>query len=704
MTGPPDCPGREPTTAGPGAPTGDAAPSDAGHNPSLNKLSRTLKRGATISAGMLFVTQLISLGQTVVVARLLTPAEIGAFTLGTIFANFMIVMADGGMRAALIHRETDLEDAANTAFWASLLTGVVMSTGALAASPLLGLFFGDRTVALVAAATSGTLLVHSLLNVPEALMQRRFNFKRRLIVDPLTAGSFAIVTVTACALGLGVWGMVLGLYASQIATLTAAWWLADWRPGKGRFDYRLWREMARYAFPMIVQNLTKDVREIVQQSIVGRSLDIATAGQYRYGRRIGILPGQAVIQVASYVLFPAFARISGDAVRFRRGFVRALRLLWTATVPLGVFLVAAGGSAIVVLLGRQWAPAGVFVAAMAGFGPGTALNAIGVESIKGAGASKRLHWATAVSLVLGIGGLLALLPLGLLGVGLAVSLEGLAGGVLTVALARPLVRVPWSELARVLLPPLVAAGLAGTATWALEHLVLDSASRPLVLGLLYLLADGVLFVAVYLGVLAVLAPATIAELRGLLAKLGKRRRGRTADGTGGPDDGGGDDDDHAGAGRCGEEDLFDVPTLVLGFGELATERLYAPPRARTDGARRRAAEGDHGRRGRHSRPDATPPAQDEPVTGLSPATSSALTAALRAAARSGRSGRPRHALAGPEHGGPPVSPPLGTALPPNGHHTNGHHTNGRGTNRHGAVPQPGDQPTVTMGAAPRDRG
>ncbi|GAA4772146.1 hypothetical protein GCM10023200_00570 [Actinomycetospora chlora] len=639
MPGPDGDPARpaDPPTAG-----GDAAASpDGRHNPSLSRLGRTLKRGAAISAGMLFVTQLISLGQTVVVARLLTPAEIGAFTLGTIFANFMIVMADGGMRAALIHRETDVEEAANTAFWASLVNGVLMAGGTLAASPLLALFFGDRTVALIAAATSGTLLVHSLLNVPEALMQRRFNFKRRLIVDPLTAGSFAVVTVTFCALGYGVWGMVIGLYASQVATLVAAWWLADWRPGRARPSYRLWREMARYAFPVIVANLTKDVREIATQSIVGRTLDIATAGQYRYGRRVGILPGQAIIQVASYVLFPAFARISSDAVRFRRGFLRALRLLWTATIPMGAFLVAAGSPAIVVLLGPQWAPAGVFVAAMAGFGPGTALNAIGVESIKGAGASRRLHWATAVSLVLGIGGLIALLPFGLLGVGLSVSIEAVVGGVLTVSLARPLARVGWGELVRVLTPPLVAAALAGVATWALEHLVLQSDTRPVVLGLVYLLADGALFAAVYLAVLAVLAPATVGELKGLLAKIAGRRRGGAA-ATDEDADGADPADD---ADRRGEDDLFDLPTRVLALGDLATVRLAAP---------------HHRAGGRHSRPEAPAGTDGGAVTGLSPATSSALLAALHEAARSGRRGRARHALAED----PPQSPSVGTPVPP----------------------------------------
>ncbi|WP_433783518.1 oligosaccharide flippase family protein [Actinomycetospora sp. CA-101289] len=562
---------------------------DAEHNPSLNGLSRTLRRGATISAAMLFLTQLISLGQTVVVARLLTPAEIGVFTLGTLFANFLVVVAGGGMKAALIQRDTDVETAANTAFWASLFTGVAMTTGALAASPLLGMFFDDRMVALVAAATSGTLLVHSLLNVPEALMQRRFNFKRKLIVDPLTAGSFAVVTVTTCALGYGIWGMVAGLYASQVATLVASWWLAGWRPGRDGFSFRVWREMASFAFPLIVQGLAKDLREIVQQSIVGRSLDIGTAGQYRYGRRIGILPGQAIIQVASYVLFPAFSRIADDAVRFRRGFLRALRLLWTATVPVGAFLVAAGGPAIVVLLGEQWAPAGLFVAAMAGFGPGTALNAVGVESIKGAGQSRRLHWVTGTSLVVGIGGLVALLPLGLLGVGLAVSLEGLVAGILTLALARPLVHVSWLQLGRVLLPPLVAAAIAGTATWALETQVLASGSRGIVVGLLFLLVDGLVFLVAYLAVLGVLAPETVTELRGLLAKVLGRRRARSggddgaagADGPGAGPDGPRDPDDDRQ--RLGEDDLLDAPTVVLGLRDLRTEQL------RRQGAPRHAA-------------------------------------------------------------------------------------------------------------------
>ncbi|MDD7917757.1 lipopolysaccharide biosynthesis protein [Actinomycetospora callitridis] len=526
------------------------------HNPSLDGLGGRLRRGAQFAAIALVFTQLISLGQTVVVARLLTPAEIGIFTLGTLLANFAVTIADGGMRAALIQREEDVEKATETAFWASLITGVLMSGAALAAAPLLGMFFSSEMVGLVCAATCGTLLIHSLVNVPEALLQRRFNFKRRLIVDPLTAGTFAVVTVALAFAGFGVWGMVIGLYASQLATLISCWVMCKWRPGKTRPSYRIWRELAGFSFPLIVSNLTDKSRELVQSTLIGRGLGEGGAGQYRYGRRIGVLPGTAIIQVASYVLFPAFSRIASDAKRFHDGFLRSLRALWIATIPFSAVLIALGQPMIVVLLGEQWRPAGLFVAAMAGYGPGAAMSAIGMESIKGAGKSRRIHILTGLSVVLGVGGLVLLLPYGLLGVGTAVSIDAAVGGFVSLVLARDLANVTWRELLSLLIPPTIAAVVAGVAVGFLEQTVVDADQLPILLGLLALAGETLLLLGIFLGVLLLIAPASVREV---LAAV--RRRGKSKD----------DDTEGAEAAEPDAEDaiegwrrdLLDAPTVVL---------------------------------------------------------------------------------------------------------------------------------------------
>lgn len=596
-----DAPGQEPDDGQDGKPT------DAEHNPSLDGLAKTLKHGAAISAVALVATQLMSLTQTVVVARLLTPGEIGAFTLGSIFASFLVTLADGGMRAALIQRQEEVEDAANTAFWVSLVTGALMALGALAASPLLGLFFNNRIVGLVAAATCGTLLIHSLLNVPEAMMQRAFNFKRRLIVDPTTAGTFATGAIVLSAVGFGVWGLVIALYASQTATLIAVWLLARWRPGKGRFTFRIWREMAGYAYPLIISAMVENLRDVVQSAIVGRRLSVGDAGQYRYGRRIGILPGTAIIQVASYVLFPAFARLIGDAARFRDGFLRALTALWTATIPFTAVLVALGQPLIIVLLGRQWEPAGAFVAAMAGFGPGAAMSAVGYESIKGSGHSRRINYLTATTLVVGLGGVIVLIPLGLAGVGLAASIEGLASGALSLYLARDIAGITAADILRRLVPPVVAAVPAGLAAWFLENRLLQSADRPVLLGLLFLALDGIVLMTVFVGVLWLIAPDSVRMVAGPLAA---RLRGRRAAGEETPD-------------RIPfDPAVLDAPTVMMPAFSLdpPTERFFLPSAAHyvRSAPPPRPTPPDRGGRPSAGGPPPPPPGGPRPPPGNSP--------------------------------------------------------------------------------------
>src|SRR5271166_1761356 len=56
---------------------------------------------------------------------------------------------------ALIQRERDIEDAANTVLIVTFATGLLLAVAVLVASPLIGVLFHDSRVGLVAAACSG---------------------------------------------------------------------------------------------------------------------------------------------------------------------------------------------------------------------------------------------------------------------------------------------------------------------------------------------------------------------------------------------------------------------------------------------------------------------------------------------------------------------------------------------------------------------
>ena len=521
------------------APPGEPAPTTTATNdkaaeataqPSIDKLGKTLQRGAKISAIVLVVTQTISLIQTLAVARLLSPAEVGAFTAGTILTNFLVTFSEGGLRAALIQREKDLDDAADTVFWVTLVNGILMSGLAFAVSPLIGAFFGGDVAGAVCAATAAVLTIHALTNVPDGLMQRRFNFKRRMIVNPSTALTFAGTAIALSALGFGVWGLVIALYASQVVTLVLTWWLAGWWPGRGRFSFTLWREMARFALPLIASEFAQKGREFMEAGLTGRFLGQGPLGMYRYGRRIAALPGTAIIQIASYVLFPAFSRIAKDAGRLRRGFLRALTALWVTALPAGALLVAIGEPLVVVALGEEWRGAGLVLMGMAGFGPGMALGSIGKETIKGTGRSRLLNWITATSLVVTVVALLALLPtLGLLGVGMAASAEALAAGSLAIGIGMRVAGVRVRDALRVLVPVLVAGVAALAATFVLENGFFHSDARPILIGIGLLMVDVLVFAGIYLGLLRILSPSVSRELAAGVRSVLKRPKKTGAD-------------------------------------------------------------------------------------------------------------------------------------------------------------------------------
>lgn len=466
---------------------------------------RKIKRVAAASTVALVVGQVISLGQTVVLARLLTPTEVGIFAAGTVLTAFLSDMTESGLRASLVQREHRLADAAETVFRGTAVTGLLTSIAALLAAPIIGLVFDSATAGMVAAVCSGSLFLHALTNVPEAMLQRQFSVKRRLLVGPLVGTGFAATAVTLAALGFGVWSLVIGSYVSYVVWLVTLYAISDWRPGRGRASWQMWRELVRYGFPVVLSFVGARLQQVVESVTVGRALSTTDLGYYRYATRISRIPVSAIIDVVANGLFPAFSRMAGDAERLRNSYVKALGSVTLFAVVVSGLLVTLGEPAVVVLLGEPWRGAGAAVVAMAGLGLGKAFTCVSEEAIKGCGRTTLLNWMTGVELSLGIAGLALIFPLGLFGVGLAISITAMAVGLTGLHLCRAAVGVSYPQIVRVVVPPIVAGVVATVAVWALEHGVLHSDTHGIVVGLALLALDGAAFLVVYLAALTVVA-------------------------------------------------------------------------------------------------------------------------------------------------------------------------------------------------------
>jgi PST family polysaccharide transporter len=511
--------------AGEAAKTGPerAGPRDPGETEPWTKttadLTNVLKRGAGMSAIGFVIVQIVTVGQMLVVGRLLGPHEVGIFAAGSVLTGLVGVFAQATLYQALIQRERDVEDAANTVLIVTFVTGLLLAVAALAASPLMGALFHDSRVGLVAAANSGIMLLHSCPSVPDALMLRTFQFKRRAIIGPAVALTYASVSIVFALFGYGAWAMVVGTYASTTTYVLLSWWMAKWHPFRGRFSFRIWRELAGFSLPLLIGGIAECSRQLVGQVLVGRALGTAGLGEFRYGYRIALLPSQAAVGIFAHVLFPAFSRISGDGIRFRQAFLRALGWIWLAALPVGALLVAVGQPVVVLLLGEKWRAAGAAASAMAGIGLGAALYSVAGEAVKGAGRSRLLNWLTAILVGLGLPLIVLLLPFGLVGVGVALSVTYLVYGFVSLVLARSVVGVSVRDTVACVLPPTVSALIALGVVMPLERFLVRSDRHPGLLGLASIVAECVLFSVVYIGALRLISPTWYGSIRDVVVRV-----------------------------------------------------------------------------------------------------------------------------------------------------------------------------------------
>jgi PST family polysaccharide transporter len=494
---------------------------DGGH-----PLRVKVKRVAAASAVALAYTQVVSLAQAVTLARVLSPHELGVFAAGTILIAFLDTVAEGGLRTALIQRDDRVAEASETVFWGTLATGAVMSLGALGASPAIGHMFHSRLAGLIAAAVAPIMFLSASTSVPNALLQRAFSVRRRMIVGPTVGTTFAVSSVAAALLGMGVWSLVVGTYLQYAALFITSWVLVPWRPGRARPSYQLWREMARFGFPLTGGQLVGRTQGFLKTVITGRFLGAAALGQLRYGERLARIPFMAVLEIGAYALLPAFARVAKDPPRLRSTFLASLRWGTIGVAGFTALLMALGEPAVVLLLGERWRDAGLVAAATAGLGLGSVFNTTAAEAIKGAGRTRLINWQTGTDFGVSLALLLVLIgPLGLVGVGLTVSVTALTVGVVMLIVARRVVGVSGRTILALVAPSLTAMLAAAASTAALDRLVIHSDQHDVAVGLALIAVESLFGATVYLATLTLLDRKLLTELVGVVRRL---RRGRSS--------------------------------------------------------------------------------------------------------------------------------------------------------------------------------
>lgn len=314
---------------------------------------RAARRGAVFGLSSQLAKQLLSVVATVVLARLLTPADFGIVAAANALLGLAVIGTMLGFAPAVIRRPEHDEEFVSTLFWTSL--GVSAPLGALMAalSPWLAVAFGNADASLYLAVLAPALVCDVTASIPLAMLQRDLRFKA--LYGCLTGSMvvYVVVQVGLAFAGAGAWAVIIGQLSMSVTSLVASLVLTRWLP-RWRFARSVVRGEVGFAGSYMLGQMLSYGLKSADYWVVGRTLGGAALGIYYIAFQLPSIVRLRMSIVSRQVLFPVFVRERESSDQTAHIYRTSMRLQIGLGVPAMVGMAALADPILQVFFGSQW--------------------------------------------------------------------------------------------------------------------------------------------------------------------------------------------------------------------------------------------------------------------------------------------------------------------------------------------------------------
>jgi O-antigen/teichoic acid export membrane protein len=315
-------------------------------------------KGRSVRGGLLTFTsqgaQFIILStSTVVLARLLSPADFGLVAMVTAITILGQAFADLGLSEATIQRPEISHNHVTALFWVNVAIGLVLMSITAALAPVLAWFYHEPRLEDITLLSSLTFLISGLRVQHDALLRRQMRYLSLAIRDVVSCGLAVPVAIGLAWRGYGYWAIVALPLVLNLTQMLLSWSMVRWIPSMPRRGAQV-RSLIAFGGNVAASYLVLNVSRNADNVLIGWYWGAGPLGLYSRAYNLLMLPVRQLSAPAVSVTVPAFSRVQGDPERFARYYLRAVNLVTWIGVPVFGFLFVAAEPVVVLILGNRW--------------------------------------------------------------------------------------------------------------------------------------------------------------------------------------------------------------------------------------------------------------------------------------------------------------------------------------------------------------
>ncbi len=336
--------------------------------------------------------RLIGLVSTVILARLLTPADFGVVAMAMIVVGLLENFSQTGQRLAIIRMPNPTREHYDAAWTLSIIMGLIVGIVIFLIAPLSSHYFNDPRAVTVIQCLALRAVVGGFENIGIVDMRRDLQFNRFYNFN-IYSKIISFVATLGLAFWLrNYWALVIGILVQVTASNLLSYILSEYRP---RISFVKMHEIRSFSLWTLLRSLGTYSSNQIDLVIIGGISGASQMGRYAVANDVASSPSAELNTPMVAALFPVMATVQNDLDKMRGLYLRTLS--WSALIcaatSTGVAMVTT--DLVGVLLGPQWAdtaPLMVWLAFAAGVFALTA-NAYGtLDNLNAPQVGARMQW------------------------------------------------------------------------------------------------------------------------------------------------------------------------------------------------------------------------------------------------------------------------------------------------------------------------
>jgi O-antigen/teichoic acid export membrane protein len=324
-----------------------------------------MARGAAWMLLFKLVDRGIGLVSTLVLVRLLDPANFGIVTMAMSFIALLELIGAFGFDMALIQRADASPAHYNTAWTFNVLFGIAMAALMVALAVPAGAFYKNDSLAEVVRVLALGSMLQGFQNIGVVAFRKdlefhkefKFLLTKRLVTFP--------VTIALALLLRNHWALVVGIVSGRLLDVLISYRVHPYRPS---VTLSAAQDLLHFSKWILLLNLFNFMKERSSDFVIGRMLGARSLGLFSVTYEFSNLPSTELVAPINRAVYPAYAKIALDKHALAREYLSVMGMISLIAIPAVAGLAATAKLVVPVAFGLNYLEAIPILQILAFFG------------------------------------------------------------------------------------------------------------------------------------------------------------------------------------------------------------------------------------------------------------------------------------------------------------------------------------------------